>query len=307
VPVSALKTLPSECTSRPLFIGGLHRSGTSALAKAIAAHPAASGMLGTGANEDEGQFLQTILPLDTVHGGPARFAFDPAAHLTETSALGTEENAGLIFESWAKWWDLGKPLLVEKSPANLLRMRLLQRLFPHARFLMIVRHPIAVALATDKWVQTSLFSRIYHWVVAHEIAFADRRVVEHTLFVAYEDLAADPVAGMDRIWRFLDLPPGPKPQFEDFNPPYFAAWRAIIGSDASRAIRPHPRPPAIRPLEPLRRSIKQMLDIDTYRRGRDGPRLDALDAIAAFEPRVRNLGYSLIDFTQRPHGWPHAI
>ncbi len=39
---------------RYVFVCGLHRSGTSLLARALAEHPAASGFQNTGAIEDEG-------------------------------------------------------------------------------------------------------------------------------------------------------------------------------------------------------------------------------------------------------------
>ena len=42
---------------RLVFIGGLHRSGTTPLADALAQHPDISGLSGTGAPHDEGQHL----------------------------------------------------------------------------------------------------------------------------------------------------------------------------------------------------------------------------------------------------------
>lgn len=64
--------------------------------------------------------------------------------MTETSDKLTDENRLSLFRSWAKFWDLRKPFLLEKSPPNILRMRFLQATFTSSRsfFLMALRHPL---------------------------------------------------------------------------------------------------------------------------------------------------------------------
>ena len=49
---------------RYVFVCGLHRSGTSLITRSLMDHPEVSGFRDTGAIEDEGQFLQTVLPLE---------------------------------------------------------------------------------------------------------------------------------------------------------------------------------------------------------------------------------------------------
>ena len=58
---------------RLLFVGGLHRSGTTLLADLIAAHPLTSGFANTGVPADEGQHLQDVYPSARAFGGPGRF------------------------------------------------------------------------------------------------------------------------------------------------------------------------------------------------------------------------------------------
>ena len=114
-----------------VFISGLHRSGTTQLNETLATHPDVSGILGTGAPHDEGQHLQDVFPTARSHGGPGRFAFDPAAHLTERSPLATAAPARSgCSSSGARHWDLDRRVLIEKSPPNLIRMRFLQALYP---------------------------------------------------------------------------------------------------------------------------------------------------------------------------------
>ena len=185
---------------RLVFVGGLHRSGTTLLGRLIAQHPQVSGFAETGVPADEGQHLQTVYPTAKAHGGPGRFGFDGAAHLTEKSDLCTPQNAARLIESWSAHWDLTKPLLVEKSPPNLVRTRFLQGLFPDASFVVILRHPIAVSLATQKWSQTSLRSLLRHWLVCHEALADDRPHVERLLALTYEELVDDPAACLDRVF-----------------------------------------------------------------------------------------------------------
>lgn len=190
-----------------LFVGGLHRSGTTLLASLLRSHPLISGFEGTGFPEDEGQHLQTVLPTDEHHGGPGRFAFTPDAHLTEDSSYATTSTSRAVFAQWSRYWDLSRPILLEKSPSNLLRFRLLQALFPGASFILMMRDPVPVTMSTRKWTPAASHRQlVQHWLRAHELAFADSEYLDHFTWVRYEDLVAAPDATMERLAAFLDLP-----------------------------------------------------------------------------------------------------
>lgn len=183
-PVTQRTTLSEQPIA---FVCGLHRSGTSPLSRALAAHPEVSGFSGTD-RPGEGQFRQNVYPTAEGHGGPGRFGFDSRAHLTEDSPLVTQENRAQLFAEWARYWDRTKSVLVEKSPPNLLKTRFLQALFPEAVFVVIVRHPVAVTMATKKLWGGSEETLIEHWLRCHEIFMADAPLLRRPIVVRYEEL-----------------------------------------------------------------------------------------------------------------------
>jgi hypothetical protein len=200
--------------SRLIFVGGLHRSGTTPLARILGQHPEVSTLSGTGVFEDEGQHLQSVYPPALHYGGSGHFARSPEAHLTETSPLVGTEQAKALVHSWTPYWDLSRPRLVEKSPPNMLMGRFLQALFPAASFVMVVRHPVVVALSTRKWTHfisrhprkfANLSSLVGHWMIAHRLLAADFPYLRRVHVVYYEDLIQHPGATLESLRKFLDL------------------------------------------------------------------------------------------------------
>ena len=215
---------------RFVFLAGLHRSGTTLLARLLAAHPEISGFSDTGAPADEGQHLQTVYPSDHEYGRPGRFGFAPEMHLTESSPLVSEQNAAALLEEWSPHWDLSRPLLLEKSPPNLLKTRFLQALYPGSAFVVIVRHPIPVSIPTAKWRGTRRYDRLFeHWLRCHALFEADREQLERVHVLQYEQLVADPATELGRIFEFLELDPIPPSEAVDTgaNAKYFRRWQEL--------------------------------------------------------------------------------
>lgn len=227
----SVTTHPPVTVPRHVFVGGLHRSGTTPLARWLAAHPEVSGFAETGAPEDEGQHLQRVYPVASSHGGPGTFAFAPAAHLTEDSPR-VRAARDRLDAAWTPHWDTSRPVLLEKSPPNLVMSRFLQAVYPGAAFVMVCRHPGAVAMATRKWAgplrHVRLHELVRHWVVAHETFLADSARLQRVLLVRYEDLVREPAAELGRIWRFLGLAPAAVDveARTGLNDAYARQWRA---------------------------------------------------------------------------------
>ena len=191
--------------SRYLFIGGLHRSGTTLIAGSVEAHPDVRGLSHAPVPEGEGVFLQGAILHDAAAGVPGRFAEDSAMHLIEGCRYDTLETRDRLRSDWDAWFPDGGAWRVEKSPVNLLRPRLYQQLFPASQFLFVLRHPLAVARATAKWSDRSEADLIGHWDTAHSLLLQDLPHLHNWMIVRFEDFCDDPGAELSRIAAFLRL------------------------------------------------------------------------------------------------------
>ncbi len=219
---------------RYVFIGGLHRSGTSLLAQLLAAHPEIASIEGAPVPENEGVYLQGAIPHTALSGLPGRFGFDDAQHLTEASAFNTLAVRDYLTAQWNEWYEEGPAWRLEKSPVNLTRARLYQQLFPTAQFVFVTRHPVAVSLATAKWTPQPQADLLRHWERAHERLLADLAHLHCWQIVRYEDLTRDPRATLERVCAFLDIAAVTPSQAvaPDLNTAYFEDW--TTPSDAPR-------------------------------------------------------------------------
>lgn len=234
-PIRTLAKMPDH---NLIFVAGLHRSGTSLLHEILRSHPDISGIVGSPAwnYEDEGQFLQSVYPQGSVFGGPGKFAFDNRSHMTDEHELVSVETSNSLFSEWSQYWDLGKKYLIEKSPPNIVRTRFLQALFPKARFIVVLRHPVPVAYATIKWSKSSIPELIDHWLIAYERYLADMPKLSRVFTLRYETFVKSPQPVLNEIYDFLEIESTPlsKPVSTSVNEKYIRRWR----KDRRRPFRP---------------------------------------------------------------------
>ncbi len=225
--------------SRLIFIGGVHRSGTSLLHRLLSSHPSFSGFADTGVPEDEGQHLQDVYPTAKSLGGPGGFGFNDASFMDESHPLATPANARRLLECWKPYWDLDAPYLLEKSPPNLVRTRFFQALFPDCRFVIAVRHPVAVAYATRKWSRTRIPGLIQHTLRCYQRFVEDAPYLKRVYVIRYEAFVEDSAAEVGRLLEWLEAEPRTIDEVSirpGLNERYFAKWERDRGSQIKRLV-----------------------------------------------------------------------
>jgi len=120
---------------RFIFIGGLHHSGTSLLARYftyVVGLPMFAAFQGTHKPENEGQFLQTVMKRAGKPAAPYGGHYyslgrkeQDGMYLNELSKEVSDTSRASLFQSWAPHWNgiQQARFLVEKSPPNLIRTR----------------------------------------------------------------------------------------------------------------------------------------------------------------------------------------
>jgi len=95
----------------------------------------------------------------------------------------------------------------EQTPDNALRTEALVALYPSAKFIFMVRHPVtAVASLMDRYPEVEYAVRQYRNPFAH-FPFNNEDILERTLFVKFEDMLANRDLVVSQMRSHLGLPP----------------------------------------------------------------------------------------------------
>ena len=70
-----------------------------------------------------GQQFQSVYPYQT---GDNNWAHNPNMRLDDSAPVATAACRDQLYAEWRPYWDVSKPVLVEKSPRHILMTRLLQ-------------------------------------------------------------------------------------------------------------------------------------------------------------------------------------
>jgi hypothetical protein len=182
---------PADCprfTGPPLFVTGCNRGGTTILTRCLSAHPEVQGV---GRGECcEGQYLwRQRFPDWSRH----RWAIRPWRwFLRRTDAHATPERIRFFRQEFHAAMQ-GDGRMLEKTPANALRIPFINRVYPDCYFIHVLRDGRhTTASLTARRVFPLLAP--HQWVGAHQTALADLRRLppERVVTARYEDLMEEP-------------------------------------------------------------------------------------------------------------------
>lgn len=222
---------------RVVFLCGVHRSGKTFVEGYLHAHLNLA-WLRAPVPDNEGQALQDVLPMAFDHGGPGRYALSPALRAPLPAPQDAAAMADRLLRCWTPWIAGTEPVLIEKSPTNILNIPFLRALFPGARFLIILRDPLEVAALTAHRTTARPVEVLANWQAAYGTALQAYDSAD-CKFLAFEAFRADPVA--QSLWlgawlgvapraQPLPLPPilaNPPPVEQRADPPPLAPWPGV--------------------------------------------------------------------------------
>jgi tetratricopeptide (TPR) repeat protein len=186
----------------PVFVIGLHRSGTTLAERILGGHSRirAGGEtydIRTQLRRASGRHFSGELDLATVQ---ARAGFD-------------YRSIGEGFLQGMRWRSGGRPLITDKLPSNYYNLGFIARALPRARFIHLVRDPVDVGLSSLRTLfsvacpysydqmEFAAHHRDYSALMDHWRAIAGDRILD----IDYDQLAADPVGSATRMAAFCGL------------------------------------------------------------------------------------------------------
>lgn len=194
------------------FIMGCYNSGTTLLWDLLGAHPE------IGRLPKEGVQLTPELTRPEDHGWTRMWV-----RCEEHVSLPAEpdpEKARRLQRDWAPWWPRGARVYIEKSIANVPRMRWFDRNFPGARFIGITRNGFCAAEGIQRRAaprgaarqsygaeRYSIDMAGQQWVTANERMLEHAESVGSFKLTSYEALMARPEEVLGELFTYLGCDP----------------------------------------------------------------------------------------------------
>ena len=198
---SAYKSVIKPSWIQPTFLIGFPRSGTTLLDTILRTH----------------SNIDVLEELPMVHKMNSSFGEIPTISRIEAmDNTATEIASGFYFEELKKYIGVGKKrILVDKLPLNILELPLINQVFPNAKYIIALRHPLDCALSC--WMQKFKLNpamanmieleRIveFYDVAMSILKLSEERYSLETHRIRYEDLVLDFEKNLSYLLTFLDL------------------------------------------------------------------------------------------------------
>lgn len=187
----------------PIFIVGMHRSGSTLLEQLLAGHPDV---------QDGGETYSFNTQMRFAADYRNKGALD--AELVRRAASIDYSLVGRRFHEQAAWRAKGAPFLTEKLPSNFLNLGFIAKALPTARILHMVRDPMDTCFSNlrTSFSDVNTFSydqaELVEWFGQYRNLMAHWRKVmpDRVMDVRYDQLVADPEATMRGVLEFCGLP-----------------------------------------------------------------------------------------------------
>ena len=198
---SAYKSVIKPSWIQPTFLIGFPRSGTTLLDTILRTH----------SNIDVLEELPMLTKMNARLGDITTFS-----KIEAMDNIAAEIASGYYFEELKKYIEIGnKQIIVDKLPLNILQLPLINQIFPNAKYIIALRHPLDCALSC--WMQDfelnpamanmiELDRIVDFYDVANSILkLSEERYSLDTHRIRYEDLVLDFEGNVSSLLTFLDL------------------------------------------------------------------------------------------------------
>ena len=189
-------------TLQPIFVVGMHRSGTTLSERLVSGHSRVA---------PGGETYDITAALRRASGVHCRLETD--LRIVESRANFDYRRIGAEYLDGMRWRAAGSPCITDKLPSNFLNIGFIARALPQARIIRLRRDPIDVGLSNLRTLFTTAAAYSYDQMDFVHYFNRYERLMEHwhaifpgrILDVQYDDLVADPEGMTRRMAEFCGL------------------------------------------------------------------------------------------------------